>query len=69
MASLGKPREKQAPTKSPYWAPPPFSDLQETRKPLFVVEAELSLTLRRSIPRVRFMADNIRRWQPKYQAS
>lgn len=31
-------------------------------KPLFVVEAELILKLRRSIPGVRFMGDDIRRW-------
>jgi hypothetical protein len=31
-------------------------------KPLFVVETELSLKLRRSMPGVRFMADDIRRW-------
>lgn len=31
-------------------------------KPLLVVEAELSLKLRRSIPGVRFIADDIRRW-------
>lgn len=31
-------------------------------QPLFVVEAELSLQLRRSMPSVRFMADDIRRW-------
>jgi hypothetical protein len=31
-------------------------------KPFFVVEAELGLQLRRAIPGVRFLADDIRRW-------